>query len=108
MARGARLVACSELFRSHCVSVLRDYVALLELFDALAHPEGLDASFEAHVDETASAPLATLGTTGQAERNRVSNQAASIKSETGADLRDEIERARKAKRGGRNRVATPD
>lgn len=97
MARGARLVACSELFRGHCVAVLRDYVALLELFDALAHPEGLDASFAAHIDETAAALLATLDATGQAERNRVSNQAASIKSETGTALREEIERARKAK-----------
>jgi len=96
MARGARLGACSELFRGHCVRVLRDYVALLELFDALALPDGLGSSFEAHVDATASVLLATLDATGQAERNRVSNQAASIKSETGADLREEIERAQRS------------
>lgn len=96
MARGARLGACSELFRGHCVRVLRDYVALLELFDALALPDGLGSSFEAYVDATASVLLATLDATGQAERNRVSNQAASIKSETGADLREEIERAQRS------------
>jgi len=96
MARGARVAACGELFRGHCSRVLRDYVALLAIFDALALPDGLGSTFEAHVDEVASELLATLGATGQAERNRVSNQAASIKSETGAELREEIDRARKA------------
>ena len=97
MARGARVAACGDLFRDHCSRVLRDYVALLAIFDALAVPDGLGSTFEAHIDEVASELLARLGATGQAERNRVSNQAASIKSETGAELREEIERARKAK-----------
>ncbi|GMR24456.1 MAG: hypothetical protein BMS9Abin37_3003 [Acidobacteriota bacterium] len=107
MARGARLAVCSELFRGHCARMLRDYVALLELFDALALPEGLGSSFDAHVDETASVLLATLDATGQAERNRVSNQAASIKSETGAELRDEIERAQIAKDRNEKGAAGP-
>ena len=96
MARGARVAACGDLFRGHCSRVLRDYVALLAIFDALAVPDELGSTFEAHVDEAASELPATLGATGQAERNRVSNQAASIKSETGAELREEMERARKA------------
>ncbi len=107
MARGARLAAGGELFRGHCLRVLRDYVALLELFDALAVPDGLGSTFEAHVDEAASVILATLEATGQAERNRVSNQAASIKSEAGAELTEEIERARKAKEHSERGASAP-
>ena len=107
MARGARVAACGELFRNHCSRVLRDYVALLAIFDALSVPDGLGSTFEAHIDDVASELLATLGATGQAERNRVSNQAASIKSETGADLREEIERARKAKEHSEKGASAP-
>ena len=107
MARGARVTACGDLFRGHCARVLRDYIALLAIFDALAVPDGLGSTFEAHVDEAASELLTTLGATGQAERNRVSNQAASIKAETGAELREEMERARKAKEHNEQGASAP-
>lgn len=105
MARSAQLAACGELLQTHCSRALSAYIALLELFDALAVSDGLGSTFDGHIDEAASILLETLGATGQSDRNRVSNQAASIKSATATTLREEIDRARKARERG---AAEPD
>lgn len=97
MARTAELARCGELLRAHCSRTLSDYIAVLELFDALADSDGLESVFAAHVDRAAATLLDTLGATGHSDRNRVTNQAASIKADTAGELRDEIGRARKAR-----------
>lgn len=96
MERTTRLAASADLLQSHCARTLRDYIAVLELFDALTVADGLVPTFEAHIDHAAAELLSAFGTTAHADRNRVSNQSASIKSHAAAELRDAIERAVKA------------
>lgn len=100
MARGSRVAVCGEIFRAHCARVLRDYVSLLELFDALASASDVRETFERHIETSASELVDVLGANGQRERNRVANQAAAIKSDARVELDEEIARAQKTRQNG--------
>lgn len=96
LTKTAKLTECAEAFQTHCTQTLRAYITLLELFDALTTPDGVVSAFEAHVDTSAAELTNALEATSQADRNRITNQAASVKATTAAELAEEIERARRA------------
>jgi diguanylate cyclase (GGDEF)-like protein len=97
LARGAELANLGKTLGTYCLRVLSDYIALLDLFDALADSEGLRRPVDRHVDDAASELCRMFRITGRAEKNRVANQASRVKSEANAVLTKAIERAKRAK-----------
>lgn len=97
-ARGALWSAFQETFRAHSRRALKDYVALLALFDAVDPSDEIEETYEAHVDRMAQELLERLGTGARADRNRVGNLVSALKAEAQEALRSETSRAKRARR----------
>ena len=96
-ARGALWSAFQETFRAHSRRALKDYVALLALFDVDPSDE-IEETYLAHVDRMAQDVLERLGTGARADRNRVGNLVSTLKAEAQEALRSEASRAKRARR----------
>ena len=105
MARTTLLAACGEILHGHCGRVLRDYIALLELFDGLTDDTAVGTSFDAHVDHAASEILSSFG------RERTSGAKPRLEPSRGdqvrarAQLQEEVDRATRASKSA---SAAPD
>ncbi len=98
LARGALWSAFQETFRAHSRRALKDYVALLALFDAGDPSDEIEETYDAHVDRMAQEVLERLGTGARADKNRVGNLVSTLKAEAQEALRAEASRAKRARR----------
>jgi diguanylate cyclase (GGDEF)-like protein len=103
--RGARWSASQECLRAHSRRALKDYIALIALFGALAPGEEIEELYDAHADRLGESLLDRLGSVARADRNRASNLVASVKAEAREILREEVSRWIRARSAASNEMA---
>ena len=92
LARSALWNSFRESLRAHSRRALKDYIALLTLFGALAPGDGIEEIFDRHADRMAETLLERVGSAARADRNRAVNLVVAIKAEAQGVLLEEASR----------------